>query len=41
MALVIIPIDCDSHAVFSIHSEGTFMGLHCDDCDTTFPPEEE
>jgi hypothetical protein len=42
MATVIVPVACDDHAVFSLRDERTdlFMGLYCEDCDTTYPPEE-
>ena len=44
MATVVVPVACDDHAVFSLWSEGDygfFMGLYCENCDTTYPPEEE
>jgi hypothetical protein len=41
MALVIIPTDCDWHAVFSLWEDDIFHGLYCEDCDATYPPEKE
>jgi hypothetical protein len=42
MALVIVPVACDSHAVFTDYAhDGAFLGLYCEDCDDTYPPEAE
>ena len=42
MALVIVPVACDSHAVFTDYAQdGAFLGLYCEDCDSTYPPEAE
>ena len=40
MVLVIVPVACDSHAVFTDYAQdgGPFLGLYCEDCDVTYPP---
>lgn len=42
MALVIVPVACDSHAVFTDYAQnGAFLGLYCEDCDANYPTEKE
>jgi hypothetical protein len=38
MGSVIIPVACDWHAVYSIHEDGVWYGLYCEECDETYPP---
>jgi len=41
VAVVIVPVACDDHAVFSLWEDDTFFGLYCEECDATYPPEAE
>ena len=41
MATVVVPVACDDHAVLSLWEDSVWHGLYCEDCDATYPPEEE